>query len=371
MKKIIFIIPLLSSFKLFINDIAQKLNKKGVKVILITNNESQETLENIKIHHLKLPRGLNILSYFKCALHIRKILLKEQPHIVHAHFTTAILATRLSGVIHHYKSFAMCHGLMFNSRSSNIKKYIFKAIEYFAYKPYDVLYMLNEQDIKDTKKKFKNVKKITKFGLGCNVQRFSKKHVKPELMHHIKKELSISDQDIVLIYVGRYVDFKGYDIVIKTFIKLSESNKHIKLLTLGSEDILHPTGLSDLETDQKNKNINIIDIGFTKDVQNYLAISDLMFFPSQKEGMPVNMLEATAMEIPIITYNSRGCNEIVINNYNGIVVKDLEINSYVKAVQHLLNSPQLMKIYKENQARLKEEVTREIYIKNQILDYGL
>jgi glycosyltransferase involved in cell wall biosynthesis len=56
----------------------------------------------------------------------------------------------------------------------------------------------------------------------------------------------------------------------------------------------------------------IIDAGYTDDVASYLAISDAMVFPSQREGMPVCLMEALAMGVPVITRASRGCRDVVL-----------------------------------------------------------
>ena len=55
-----------------------------------------------------------------------------------------------------------------------------------------------------------------------------------------------------------------------------------------------------------------------------MSVSDLFVFPSNKEGMPVSIMEATAMGVPVITFNSRGCNDIIRDNFNG---KLLDVNS--------------------------------------------
>ena len=158
-KTIIFIIPMFSSFKLFLLDLAEELIRREANLILITKNTNNEKVKGLKIYDLDIPRGLNILKYFKVAYQIRKLLKKEKPNILHVHFTPAILVTRLSFAIKNINSFAMAHGLLFNSRKSKLLKYFYLAIEYFAYTPYDTLYLINNKDINDGLPYFKNQKK--------------------------------------------------------------------------------------------------------------------------------------------------------------------------------------------------------------------
>jgi glycosyltransferase involved in cell wall biosynthesis len=69
-------------------------------------------------------------------------------------------------------------------------------------------------------------------------------------------------------------------------------------------------------------NLNLIQgvhhLGWQEDPAPYLAISNTMVFPSEREGMPVCMMEAQSMGLPVVTVDSRGCREIV-NDSNGFV----------------------------------------------------
>ena len=186
----------------------------------------------------------------------------------------------------------------------------------------------------------------------------------------LKTNLNLSKDDFVIIYIGRYVYYKGFDIVVKTFNKLIEKYDHIKLITLGKKDELHETGLTKFEEEQIKSNPKIIDFGFTNNVREFLALSDLLFFPSQKEGMPVNMIEATAMGVPIVTYKSRGCEEIVEDHKNGRILNTLDIDDYFKALDEIINNKDLIKKFQKAQVEIIPSLSRKIYIEKQIKDYN-
>jgi glycosyltransferase involved in cell wall biosynthesis len=71
----------------------------------------------------------------------------------------------------------------------------------------------------------------------------------------------------------------------------------------------------------------VIDyLGEKKDVRKYLAEADCVVLPSYREGTSNTLLEAASMEKPIITTNTIGCKEIVVDNVTGFLcnVKDAE-----------------------------------------------
>ena len=73
-------------------------------------------------------------------------------------------------------------------------------------------------------------------------------------------------------------------------------------------------------------NENIIEVGFQNDVRPFLAISDCLVFPSYREGFPNVVMQAGAIGLPAIVSDINGCNEIVEEDVNGLIipVKDRE-----------------------------------------------
>ena len=71
---------------------------------------------------------------------------------------------------------------------------------------------------------------------------------------------------------------------------------------------------------------NIIFVGWQTDVRPYLAISNILAFPSYREGFPNVVMQAGAMGLASIVTDINGCNEIVTDQHNGeiIPVKDSE-----------------------------------------------
>ena len=86
-------------------------------------------------------------------------------------------------------------------------------------------------------------------------------------------------------------------------------------------------------------NKNILTVGYQKDVRPYLAAADALIFPSYREGFPNVVMQAGAMELPSIVTNINGCNEIVKNNENGMIIsvknKDQIYNALLRLMANL------------------------------------
>ena len=61
--------------------------------------------------------------------------------------------------------------------------------------------------------------------------------------------------------------------------------------------------------------------------------SDLYLNLSRIESFGITIIEALASEIPVITFDTKGGNELVINNFNGVIVKKNNVMEFVEAIK--------------------------------------
>lgn len=135
----------------------------------------------------------------------------------------------------------------------------------------------------------------------------------------MREKLKISNGDFVFIFVGRIVADKGINELIVAFDSISKANKNVKLLLVGDfEDELDHVFPETKAIINSNK--NCIAVGYQYDVRPYFAIANCLVFPSYREGFPNVVMQAGAMSLPAIVSNINGCNEIIINNKNGIII---------------------------------------------------
>jgi glycosyltransferase involved in cell wall biosynthesis len=113
----------------------------------------------------------------------------------------------------------------------------------------------------------------------------------------------------------------------------------------------------------------IHQIGWRANIENYLAIADINVFPSNREGLPVNLMESLAMGVPVITINSRGCRDIINDKENGIIIKDESIESLATAMKQLSDNSVLRSSLSKNGIKKRTDYDRGKYIEKQIAFY--
>jgi len=177
------------------------------------------------------------------------------------------------------------------------------------------------------------------FGFGCDLSKFdANRFTQPQISTN-RSELGLNENDIVFIFIGRLVAFKGFHLAVRAFFRAHSSKKNIRFLVCGEFDSIHSSGLTDNEIAEFKAHDGVINIGWTDKVDHFLSIADAVVFPSEREGVPVNLMEALSMGVPVITCNSRGCREVIEGSEGGILLENRDVDSIVGAMLDIIENP--------------------------------
>lgn len=139
---------------------------------------------------------------------------------------------------------------------------------------------------------------------------------------------------LTFVFIGRLVRDKGIHELVEAFVRLNKENPHTRLVLVGR---------TEAELDPLNEETqHIIDthdaieaVGSQKDVRPWLAASDVLAFPSYREGFPNVVIEAGAMGLPSIVTNINGCNEIIIPGENGVIIPPRDADALYEAMKEM------------------------------------
>jgi glycosyltransferase involved in cell wall biosynthesis len=123
--------------------------------------------------------------------------------------------------------------------------------------------------------------------------------------------------DFLILSVGRLVKDKGIEELVRAFIKSKIVNQS-KLILLGSfEQDLNP--IEDEVLRMIKDHPRIVHVEWSDYVPYYMALSDVLVHASHREGLPNVLLEAGAMELPVICSDIIGNNDIINHNNTGLL----------------------------------------------------
>jgi glycosyltransferase involved in cell wall biosynthesis len=132
-----------------------------------------------------------------------------------------------------------------------------------------------------------------------------------------------------LLFVGRLSIEKGCDYLLKALPRLPEKES-IKVTVIG--DGLEKDRLIQLAAELKLT--NVVFKGFQKDVTAFLAQADALIMPSLREGMPMALIEACSMGVPVLGSKVGAIADLVIHGKNGILFQPADPEDLAQAIIH-------------------------------------
>ena len=380
MKKLIRITTVPLSLKVLLKGQLRFMASNGfdVKGVSSEGEELREVHENegIAVEAITMSRKITPFQDLKSLWEMWNFLRKEKPQIVHTHTPKAgiigMLAARLAGVPHRLHTVA---GLPL-MEATGIKRKILNFVEKLTYSSATRVYP-NSKGLYDfiLQNNFtqSNKLKIIANGSsnGINTTFFSPAQVSEIEKVALREKLNIHSDDFVFVFVGRIVSDKGINELIKAFSELQAAGNNeltgIKLLLVGGLesdlDPLNPETLAEI-----NQNKDIISAGFQQDVRPFFAISDALVFPSYREGFPNVVMQAGAMGLPSIVSDINGCNEIIVEGENGLIIPSKNVEKLKEKMLTLARDKNLYIKLKENSRRMIESRYEQSVVWNALLE---
>jgi glycosyltransferase involved in cell wall biosynthesis len=133
----------------------------------------------------------------------------------------------------------------------------------------------------------------------------------------IKSRFNFNKRKIVFTTIGSVSERKGHDVLIKALEIMSKSERNRFDINIIGDGVI----VNDLLNQCLEKEINNVKfLGTKKNIYKYLYETDCFLLASRDEGLPIAIIEAMSIGLPIIATNVGGVPDLVINDFNGILI---------------------------------------------------
>lgn len=139
------------------------------------------------------------------------------------------------------------------------------------------------------------------------------------------------------LLIARLLKDKGILEFIEGIKIIKSKYKNVEFQILGAVGVENNTAISNEELQVWIDNGLVHYLGTTDNVQNIISNCDCIVLPSYREGTPRSLLEACAMEKPIVATNVVGCKEVVDNNINGYLCEVRNAQDLADKMEMMLN----------------------------------
>ncbi len=284
-------------------------DKQGLDLSIIDNifevpfERSPFRLENIKAYRV-----------------LKKIIDEGNYDIIHCHTPMGAVITRLAAKVARKKGTKViytAHGFHFYKGAPKKNWIMFYPVEKLLAKRTDVLITINQEDYDlAVRKKFKAGKIVKVSGVGVDLSKFSTST--PEQKKALREEYGFGLDKFIMLYAADLSERKNQPMIFKAMARVKDELPNVIALMPGQQILKD-------EYEKQCAELGISDkvqfMGYRRDIEKLLAISDCVISSSRQEGLPINLIEAAASGKYIISTDVRGSADVVRQSGYGALVK--------------------------------------------------
>ncbi len=299
-------------------------------------------LEDVKGHPVEMSREISIVNDIKSLFKLIRLFRKLRPEIIHGNTPKGGNLSMIAGWITRVPHRIYCiHGLRYQG-SAGLKRVLLKTMERISCRfATDVLTV--SFGVKELLKTENICKKEVKVIWNGSVNGIDTEYFSADVVDdtEIRNKFDLNSNHIIFGFVGRLVKDKGINELIEAFVEINNKHPHTRLLLVGDYEESNP--VTEKTKTEISTNENIIFGGWQKDIRPFLKIMNIFTFPSYREGFGISLMEAAAMDVPAISSNITGCNEIIKDGFNGKLISSKSVKNLKNAMEDFVVTPQLIK----------------------------
>ncbi|MDN3513895.1 MAG: glycosyltransferase family 4 protein [Candidatus Brocadia sp.] len=364
MLNILFIVPSLrlAGAERQVVDLINGLSGERFNIHFFTFENELDQLENINTSKVKFYNHPRRYKFdFAPAKRIARIIVTESIDVVHCTLQIALLYGFIGRML--AKKKVKFIDAVHTTVNRNRKYELLDRILYLPLmKRCDRIIAVCENQRKHWIEKYPCLKeKFITIHNGIDIEKF-KDNIKEDEKKQIKTSLEIEDDELVIGMVAGFRPEKGHEYAFKALKLVIASGVHVKLVLIGDgerrdylQSIARELGIWD----------NIIWLGLQKEPKGYLSIFDIFLMPSTAvETFSIAMLEALAMNKPVIATDLGGTSEMVIDGQNGFLIRPKNPEEIAAKIKYLIENPDNLKRLSQNtRASVINKFTKELMVR--------
>lgn len=334
-------------------DVALAAKGAGWDVTIVTADTGKlKDIEALGLKTINLPMsrsGMNIIEELKTLLFLYKLYRMEKPSVVHHVGMKTILWGTLAG------KFSRVHGVVnaisglggfFAEDNRGLLSRVMPRVLRFSHNRKNLLCIFQNDDdwglyVKHGIIKHEQGRYIKGSGVDLN-----------QFCYTPEPEAG----KIKVMLTARMIVEKGVFLLTEAAERLRKKyDNAVEFLLVGGLDD-HPGAITKEQLDAVCDGNYIKWLGYRTDVKELLKECHIMAFPSYyMEGLPKSLIEANAIGRPIITSNSVGCKETVIDGYNGFLIQPKDVDALTEKLDLLISDKELRVKMGKNSRKYAED----------------
>jgi len=338
----------------------QRIQAEGYEVVGISaDGPDVPVVEAAGIPHFAVPmtRRITPIADLRCLWDLVRIMRREQFDVVHTHTPKAGLLGQLAARIAGVPTVAnTLHGFYFHDDTKPWLRRFYISMERVAAKCSDTILSQNREDMATAvAEHIAKPEQLKWLGNGIDVARFDRRRLTDSSLEDLRREIGIDAGAPVIGFVGRLVEEKGILDLLQAAKAVTEAIPNAQFLIIGPFDEEKPDALRPDVAERYGVAANCRFVGMRNDMPELYALMDVLVLPSYREGFPRAPMEASAMGVPSMATDIRGCREAVVHCENGLLFPVGDADALARSLIELLRDGERRARMGETGRRIAED----------------
>lgn len=328
--KILFCVTVAETAWSFFREQVPYLKEKGYSVEIASGEGSWKKLSDVReafgvpVHKVPLTRAMDIVADIRSLVRLYFLMRQTRPAILHASTPKAAVLSLIAGWLAGVPvRIYLVRGIAYYEAAGMVRT-LLSFVTMWACRLAHVVLCVSTSN-----RNFLVANRICpaeKISILCNGSShgvdarasFDRNNANQARIDALRSKYGIKDNDVVYGFIGRIVKDKGIEDLFAAWKRFSAARKNVHLFIVGHTEARGAVSEACLLGMSQAPSVHLVD--GVNDPYEFYCLFDVFVFPSYREGLPNAVLEASAMELPVITTNALGCVDSVRDNETGYVV---------------------------------------------------
>lgn len=340
------------TFKLLLSGQPKLMKEQGWELLLVSadGREIQQICRAEELRHEVIPfvKGVNFVEDFISFWLLFQLIRKERPDVIHSYDSKTgflgMLASNLAGVPHRVHSITE---MPVNTKEPQkgltlIEKWTYaNATKLWVNSTGMLTYLTSNSGVEASKFELLGSGST----LGVDLEKFNRQVLKENHLVAATMRILPGENDFIILAVGKLTKRKGVEELVAAFLKSKIVSKS-KLVLIGTfEQEKDPINQETLQVIREHP--RVVQLDWTDHVSHYLALADVLVHASHEEGFSNVLLEAAAMQVPIICSNCIGNTSFIKQQKTGLVFPIGEVTVLKEALEFAFVKREVLSNYAE------------------------
>jgi glycosyltransferase involved in cell wall biosynthesis len=295
--------------------------------------------DGFPVHTVPLTRLFDPAADARALAALVRLFRRERFALVHTHTPkTALLGQLAARVARVPRVVNTVHGLLSHDDDHGPRRWALAVVDHLTCALSSAVLSQSREDVERAiERRMCRQSRISHLGQGIDLARFDRARVLAAGKEALRARVGIPPTALVIAMVARFTKEKGYPEFLAMARRVAQKRADAHFLVVGTSirerDVVRVTPESQ---GLKGRMTVLVD---RTDMPEVYGAADLVVLPTYREGFPRSLVEASAMGIPVVATQIRGCREAVLDGQTGLLVPPGDVDALYYAVAKLADDP--------------------------------